>query len=65
MKNYTGVVKLLKEKSLLDTKVCGFRCEVVEAGGAILLYVDGHFEGELYEEETVEGYISQIREILE
>lgn len=53
-----------KETSLLVTDVCGYRCEVVEVEGAILLYVDGYFEGELYEEENTEDYISQIEEIL-
>ena len=55
----------LSEKPILVTEVCGYRCEVVEVDGAILLYADGYFEGELYEEENAEDYISQIREILE
>lgn len=54
-----------KETSLLVTDICGYRCEVIEVDGSILLYVDGYFGGELYEEETAEDYISQIREILE
>lgn len=54
-----------KENSILVTEVGGCRCEVVEVEGAILLYVDGYFEGEIYEEENDEDYISQIREILE
>lgn len=62
--SYYETVKL-SEKPILVTEVCGYSCEVVAVEGTILLYADGYFEGELYEEETVEDYISQIREILE
>lgn len=52
------------ETVILVTEVDGYRCEVVKVEGVILLYIDGYFEGELYEEENTEDYISQIREIL-
>ena len=55
----------MAEKLICKADVCGFTCEVVEAGGKILLYANGYFEGELYEEETIEDYISQIRDILD
>lgn len=55
----------MAENLICKVDVCGCLCEVVEAGGDILLYVDGYLEGEIYEEETIEDYISQIREILE
>ena len=54
-----------KENPILVVEVCGYLCEVVEVDGAILLYVDGHFEGELFEEESDGDYISQIAEILD
>ena len=53
-----------KEEILLVTEIRGYRCEVVKVEDEILLYVDGYFEGELYEEETAEGYISQIKGVL-
>lgn len=53
-----------KEAILLSTEIRGYRCEVVKVEDEILLYVDGYFEGELYEEENAEGYISQIEEVL-
>jgi hypothetical protein len=54
-----------KETSILVVDVGGCLCEVVEIDGALLLYVDGHFEGELWEDENAEDYISQIEDILE
>ena len=53
------------ETEILKVQVCGYNCEVVKVDGAVLLYADGHFEGEIYEEETAEDYIAQIKEILE
>lgn len=60
---YHETVKSL-EIPVLVTEINGYRCEVVEVDGVILLYVNGYFEGELYEEEDAEGYISQIEEVL-
>lgn len=54
-----------EETLILVTEIGGCKCEVVEIGGIILLYVDGYFEGKLYEEESAEDYISQIEEILD
>lgn len=53
------------ENPILVVEICGDLCEVVEADGDILLYVNGYFEGELFEEDSDEEYISQITEILE
>lgn len=53
------------EKKILTADICGCLCEVVEIDGCILLYADGYFQGEIYEEETVDEYIAQIQSILE
>ncbi len=53
------------ETEILTANICGYKCEIVEIDGAILLYADGYFEGELYEEETPEEYIEQVKTILE
>ena len=53
-----------QETKILTAEVDGYKCEVVEIDGAILLYADGYFMGELYEEETAADYIEQIKEIL-
>ena len=54
-----------EERPLLVVDVCGCECEIVETDDAILFYADGHFVGELFEEESAEDYISQIEEILD
>ena len=53
------------ESTILTADICGSNCEVVEIDGEILLYVDGHFYGNLFEEETIADYVSQVKEILE
>jgi hypothetical protein len=52
------------ENVILTADICGSHCEVVEIDGEILLYIDGHFSGNLFEEESEDDYISQINEIL-
>ena len=54
-----------KENVIFTLDACGTLCEVVEVDGVLLLYADGYCMGELFEEETTEGYASQIKEILE
>jgi hypothetical protein len=54
-----------EENVILIADICGTHCEVVEIDGEILLYVDGHFHGNLFEEETADDYISQVEEILD
>lgn len=54
-----------QETQILKTEVDGYACEVVKIDGVILLYADGYCMGEMYEEESAEAYIEQIREILE
>lgn len=53
-----------QEAQILKTEIDGYSCEVVKIEGEILLYVDGYFSGELYEEETADEYIEQIKAIL-
>ena len=54
-----------EETAILTETIDGYFCEVVEVRGQILLYIDGHFEGQLCEEENPEEYRAQILEILD
>jgi hypothetical protein len=64
MMSYNECVRA-SERNILIADIGGYHCEVVEIDGACLLYVDGYFEGELYEEESESEYIAQVREILD
>jgi hypothetical protein len=52
------------EETILTRKICGCTCEVVNSCGQILLYANGYFVGELWEEDNVEGYVAQAEAIL-
>ena len=63
MYNHNAETRAQEAKILIE-KIDGYDCEVVRIDGEILLYVDGYFMGELYEEEAPEEYIEQIKSIL-
>lgn len=52
------------EKIIVTGRICGCFVEIVDSLGQILLYADGYFVGELWEEENPQDYISQAEEIL-
>lgn len=54
-----------EENPIIAENINGYFCEVVEVRGQILLYIDGYFEGQLYEEESPEEYREQIINILD
>jgi hypothetical protein len=50
----------LHEIVLFDKIVDGYRVEIVESDGRILAYVDGFFEGEMWESDSFEEYVEQL-----
>lgn len=60
---YNDLVRA-NEREVFTATIGGYHCEVVEIDGVYLLYADGYFEGEIYEEESESDYISQISDIL-
>lgn len=54
-----------EETAIFAETINSYFCEVVKSRGSFLLYIDGYFIGEIYEEGSPEEYRAQILEILD